>query len=143
MPCWGFPEPGARDRVTCAAVSSEFLPFSRPSIDEDELAAVIEVIRSGLITTGEKCRLMEEKFCEVLGCGDAVTLTSATAGMHLAMHARGIGPGDEVITPSMTWVSTLNLIVLSGATPVFADVDRGSRTPSSTSSEPESSIRSR
>ena len=101
-----------------------FLPFSRPSITEADIAAVSEVLRSGWITTGSKNAEFEEKFCQYTGCAGAVALSSATAGMHLALKALEIGPGDEVITPSMTWVSTVNLIVLSGAVPVFVDVDR-------------------
>ncbi len=100
-----------------------FLPFSRPSISENEISAVSEVIRSGWITTGAKAAEFEDAFMKYCGAGNAVALSSATAGMHLALKALGIGPGDEVITPSMTWVSTVNLIVLSGATPVFADID--------------------
>ena len=103
---------------------SEFLPFSRPSISEDDIAAVGAVLRSGWITTGPKASEFERVFSEYVGCSHAVALSSATAGMHLALHALGIGPGDEVVTPSLTWVSTVNLIVLAGATPVFADVDR-------------------
>jgi UDP-4-amino-4-deoxy-L-arabinose-oxoglutarate aminotransferase len=102
----------------------EFLPFSRPSISEEEIQAVSEVLRSGWITTGAKTTEFERAFAEYTGCREAVALTSATAGMHLLLHALGIGPGDEVITPSMTWVSTVNLIVLRGARPVFADIDR-------------------
>ena len=101
-----------------------FLPFSRPSILETDIAAVAEVLRSGWITTGLKNAELETRFREHTGCRSAVCVTSATAGMHIALKALGIGPGDEVITPSMTWVSTVNLIVLAGATPVFADVDR-------------------
>ncbi len=103
---------------------NNFLPFSRPSIVETEIAAVAEVLRSGWITTGPKNAEFEARFSEYTGCRAAVCVNSATAGMHIALKALGIGPGDEVITPSMTWVSTVNLIVLSGATPVFADVDR-------------------
>jgi len=103
---------------------SDFLPFSRPSITEADIAAVADVLRSGWITTGPKTTEFEQKFQEYVGCPGAVALSSATAGMHLALKALGIGPGDEVVTPSMTWVSTVNLIVLAGATPVFADVDR-------------------
>jgi UDP-4-amino-4-deoxy-L-arabinose-oxoglutarate aminotransferase len=106
------------------SMRKEFLPFSRPSITEADIAAVSDVLRSGWITTGAKNAEFEEKFCEYTGCAGAVALSSATAGMHLALKALGIGPGDEVITPSMTWVSTVNLIVLSGAVPVFADIDR-------------------
>ena len=103
---------------------NDFLPFSRPSITEDDIEAVCEVLRSGWITTGPRCAEFEKKFCDYLGCPGAVALSSATGGMHLILHALGIGPGDEVITPSMTWVSMVNLIVLSGATPVFADIER-------------------
>jgi UDP-4-amino-4-deoxy-L-arabinose-oxoglutarate aminotransferase len=102
----------------------EFLPFSKPSINESDISAVSEVLRSGWVTTGPKCAEFERKFCEHIGCDGAVALTSATAGMHLLLKAIRINPGDEVITPSMTWVSTINLILLSGATPVFADIDR-------------------
>lgn len=103
---------------------SQFLPFSRPSITEEEIAAVGGVLRSGWITTGPKNAEFERRFCEYVGCVGAVALSSATAGMHLVLRALGIGPGDEVITPSMTWVSTVNLVVLAGATPVFSDIER-------------------
>ena len=106
------------------SMRKEFLPFSRPSITEADIAAVGEVLRSGWITTGSKNAEFEEKFCKYTGCAGAVALSSATAGMHLTLKTLNIGPGDEVITPSMTWVSTVNLIVLSGATPVFVDIDR-------------------
>jgi len=103
---------------------AEFLPFSRPSITEEDISAVGDVLRSGWITTGPNVAEFERAFCEYVGCKRAVALSSATAGMHLVLKGLGIGPGDEVITPSMTWVSTINLIVLAGATPVFADIDR-------------------
>ena len=103
---------------------SEFLPFSRPDISEKEIKAVSEVLRSGWITTGPKNALFEERFSEYVGASGTVALASATGGMHLALKALGIGAGDEVVTPSMTWVSTVNLIVLAGATPVFADINR-------------------
>lgn len=101
-----------------------YLPFSRPSIGAEEIDAVGAVLRSGWITTGPKCQELEQRFCAYLGCRHAVALASATGGMHVALLALGIGPGDEVITPAQTWVSTVNLICLLGATPVFVDVDR-------------------
>jgi UDP-4-amino-4-deoxy-L-arabinose-oxoglutarate aminotransferase len=101
-----------------------FLPFSRPSISEDDIAAVDAVLRSGWITTGPKCSEFESRFGEYVGSKGAVALASATGGMHLLIEALGIGSGDEVISPAMTWVSTVNLAVLSGAKPVFVDVDR-------------------
>lgn len=102
----------------------DFLPFSRPSISDEEIADVSKVLRSGWITTGQETAKFEENFRSYCGSRGAVALSSATAGMHLLLTELGIGPGDEVITPSMTWVSTVNLIVLAGATPVFVDVDR-------------------
>ncbi|OGP64569.1 MAG: UDP-4-amino-4-deoxy-L-arabinose--oxoglutarate aminotransferase [Deltaproteobacteria bacterium RBG_13_47_9] len=102
----------------------EFLPFSRPSITEQDIIAVSDVLRSGWLTTGPKTAEFEQAFCDYTGCAGAVALSSATAGMHLVLKALDIGVGDEVMTPSMTWVSTVNLIVLAGAQPVFVDVDR-------------------
>ncbi|WP_075180940.1 UDP-4-amino-4-deoxy-L-arabinose aminotransferase [Pantoea sp. 1.19] len=102
---------------------AEFLPFSRPALGEAELAAVAEVMRSGWITTGPKNQQLEAAFCQLTGSPHAVALSSATAGMHVTLMALGIGPGDEVITPAMTWVSTLNMICLLGAEPVMVDVD--------------------
>jgi len=103
---------------------SEFLPFSKPSISEAEIEAVAAVLRSGWITTGAKAAAFEQAFAAYCQAPDAVALASATGGMHLVFVAMGIGPGDEVITPSLTWVSTINLLRLLGATPVFADIDR-------------------
>ena len=105
-------------------MSQAFLPFSRPSIGDEEIAAVEQVLRSGWITTGPKNQALEEQFAQYVGCRHAVALSSATGGMHITLLALGIGPGDEVITPSQTWVSTANMISLIGATPVFVDVDR-------------------
>ncbi|WP_370555737.1 UDP-4-amino-4-deoxy-L-arabinose aminotransferase [Edwardsiella tarda] len=102
----------------------DFLPFSKPAIGEEEIAAVSEVLRSGWITTGPQNQALEQEFCQVTGARHAIAVCSATAGMHVTLMALGIGPGDEVITPSMTWVSTLNIITLLGATPVMIDVDR-------------------
>ncbi|WP_310608454.1 UDP-4-amino-4-deoxy-L-arabinose aminotransferase [Buttiauxella brennerae] len=103
---------------------NEFLPFSRPAMGPEELAAVSEVLQSGWITTGPKNQALEQAFCELTGNQHAIAVSSATAGMHVALMALGIQAGDEVITPSLTWVSTLNMIVLLGAEPVMIDVDR-------------------
>lgn len=101
-----------------------FLPFSRPAIGNEEITAVEAVLRSGWITTGPQNQRLESDFCAFTGCKHAIAVASATAGMHVVLAALGIGPGDEVITPSQTWVSTLNMIVLLGAEPVMVDVDR-------------------
>jgi UDP-4-amino-4-deoxy-L-arabinose-oxoglutarate aminotransferase len=110
--------------ASARAAELPFLPFSRPSITDDDIAAVNKVLRSGWITTGAQSAELERQFATAVGVQHAVALTSATAGMHVVLRALGIGPGDEVVTPSMTWVSTVNLVALAGATPVFVDVDR-------------------
>ncbi|GAB2929375.1 UDP-4-amino-4-deoxy-L-arabinose aminotransferase [Hafnia psychrotolerans] len=100
-----------------------FLPFSRPSMGEEEIEAVSHVLRSGWITTGPQTHQLEQDFAATFGCKHAIAVSSATGGMHVTLMALGIGPGDEVITPSQTWVSTINMIVLLGAEPVMIDVD--------------------
>nr|WP_159464831.1 UDP-4-amino-4-deoxy-L-arabinose aminotransferase [Scandinavium goeteborgense] len=102
---------------------SEFLPFSRPSMGDEEFNALKDVLQSGWITTGPKNAQLEEAFCTLTGNRHAIAVSSATGGMHVTLMALDIGPGDEVITPSQTWVSTLNMIELLGATPVMIDVD--------------------
>ena len=99
------------------------IPFSRPSIGDEELAEVASVLRSGWLTTGPKAREFEENFAKVLG-GEMTTVAvnSATAGLHLAPEALGIGPGDEVIVPVYTFTATAAVVCYVGATPVFADV---------------------
>jgi UDP-4-amino-4-deoxy-L-arabinose-oxoglutarate aminotransferase len=97
--------------------------MSKPYIGREEIAAVAKVLESGWITTGPKCQEFEEEFARLTGAGHALSLTSGTAAMHLVFKAMGIGKGDEVVTPSMTFASTVNQIVMAGATPVFADVD--------------------
>lgn len=115
---------------------STFLPFSKPSISETEIGAVADVLRSGWITTGPKAAEFEEAFKAYCHAEGAAATCSATGGMHLLLAALGIGPGEEVITPSMTWVSTVNLIKLAGATPVFADIDRETLMVSAETIEP-------
>jgi len=104
-------------------IRKEFLPFNRPSIGPAEIESVTACLKSGWITTGPNCLAFEERFQKLTGAAHAVTLTSATAGLHLVLMALGIGPGDEVITPSMTFASTVNMIILQGAQPVFVDCD--------------------
>jgi len=103
-------------------VREDFLPFSRPSIGEAEINRVVACLKSGWITTGALCKEFEDKFCELTGSKKAVTLNSATAGMHLVLTALNLQPGDEVLTPSMTFASTINMIALRGAKPVFVDI---------------------
>jgi UDP-4-amino-4-deoxy-L-arabinose-oxoglutarate aminotransferase len=99
------------------------IPFSRPTIEEDEIAEVVAALRSGWITTGPKVRQFEDMFRERLGVPRAIAVTSATAGLHILLQALGIGPGDEVIVPTLTWVSTANVVELVGAKAILADVD--------------------
>ena len=98
-----------------------FLPFSLPTIGDEEIAEVIDTLKSGWITTGPKAKLFEERFAEYVGAEEALAVSSCTAGLHLAMHVFGVGPGDEVIVPSMTFCSTVNEIVHLGAKPVMVD----------------------
>ena len=102
----------------------EFLPFTRPEVTDNDIAEVVSVLKSGWLTNGPKNAAFEDKISEYTNCKHAVALSSATAGMHILLSAMGIGPGDEVITPALTWVSTANMIVLVGAKPVFAEIDR-------------------
>jgi len=101
-----------------------FLPFSKPCITEDEIASVADVLRSGWITTGPKAAQFESDFKGYTGAAEAVAMTSETSVMQCLVRALGLGPGDEVITPSMTWVSMVNITCLCGAKPVFVDCDR-------------------
>ena len=102
----------------------EFLPFTRPAVTEADISAVDAVLRSGWLTNGPVNAEFEAAVAALSGCRGAVAVSSATGAMHILLKALNIGPGDEVITPSMTWVSIANMIVLAGATPVFVDVDR-------------------
>lgn len=106
-------------------IRKEFLPFSRPSIGEGEINKVVSCLKSGWITTGALCREFEDNICKLSGARQAIALSSATAGMHLTLTALGIGKGDEVITPSLTFASTINMISLLDARPVFVDIDYG------------------
>jgi dTDP-4-amino-4,6-dideoxygalactose transaminase len=101
-----------------------FLPFARPSLGEEEIAELYDSLRSGWLTTGPKTQKFAEAFKAYVGGRFAAPLSSATAGLHLALLARGVGPGDEVITSPLTFAATVNVIVLAGATPVLADIDR-------------------
>lgn len=106
---------------------SNFLPFSRPTIDEATIAAVAEVLRSGWITTGPKVQEFEAKLSEYFGGRPVRTFNSGTCTMEIALRVAGIAPGDEVITTPVSWVATANVILEVGATPVFADIDPATR----------------
>lgn len=102
---------------------AEFIPFSPPLIEQDEIDEVVDTLKSDWITTGPKTRRFEAEFAERVGAPAALALNSCTAGLHLALAVSGIGPGDEVIVPTMTFCATANVIEYVGAKPVFVDVD--------------------
>lgn len=105
----------------------EFLPFTRPTIDEATIAAVADVLRSGWITSGPKVQALEKTLSERFGGRPVRVVNSGTASLEIALRLCGIGPGDEVITTPMSWVATANVILTVGATPVFVDADLTTR----------------
>lgn len=100
-----------------------FLPYCLPFVEEEDIQAVGEAMRSNWITTGPKTRQFEADFARYVGASSALALNSCTAGLHLLLKAAGIGPGDEVILPDMTFCATANTVLHVGAKPVFVDVD--------------------
>jgi len=105
-------------------VRSNFLPYGRQSVDEADIQAVVEVLRSDWLTTGPKVADFEEAFAARVGAAHAVSFSSGTAALHGAAFAAGLEPGDEAITTPMTFAATANCVLYQGATPVFADVSR-------------------
>jgi dTDP-4-amino-4,6-dideoxygalactose transaminase len=99
------------------------IPVMRPWLGEEEAAAAASAVASGWIAQGPRVAEFEEAFAAAMGTGHAVAVSSCTAGLHLAMVAAGIGPGDEVIVPSLSFIATANAVRYVGARPVFADVD--------------------
>jgi perosamine synthetase len=104
-------------------VREAYLAYGHQAIDDADRAAVAAVLASDWITTGPKVAEFEEAFASAVGAREAVAVNSGTAALHAAMHALGIGPGDEVVVPSITFAATANAVVYLGGTPVFADVD--------------------
>lgn len=112
--------------MTIEVVNSadEFVPFALPDIGEEEVEAVSEAIRGGWLTSGPRAAAFEREFADFLGGGvHAVAINSATAGLHLALEALGVGPGDEVIVPTWTFTATAEVVRYLGAHPVIVDVD--------------------
>jgi len=106
-------------------VSAPFLPFAQPEIGEEEIAEVVDTLRSGWVTTGPKVRRFEQDFAAFLGDAalQAVAVNSATAGLHLALEALGVGPGDEVITTTHTFTATAEVVRYLGADVKLVDID--------------------
>src|SRR5580698_295478 len=103
-------------------VRPALLPYGRQSIEEDDIQAVVDVLRSDWLTTGPKVAEFEEAFAARIGARYAVSFSSGTAALHGAAFAAGLKPGDEAITTPMTFAATVNCVLYQGATPVFADV---------------------
>ena len=99
------------------------VPFSRPSIGEEEIEEVVRCLRSGWITSGPLTAQFEKDFAAYVGASHALAVSSATAGLHLTMLALDLKPGDEVVTTPMTWPATVNAILFAGGTPVFSDIE--------------------
>ena len=103
-------------------VRNTLLPYGRQSIAEDDIQAVVEVLRSDWLTTGPKVAEFEEAFAERVGARYGVSFSSGTAALHGAAFAVGLKPGDEAITTPLTFAATANCVLYQGAIPVFADV---------------------
>jgi len=112
-------------KTTSAAppVRSQLLPYCVPDIRQEEIDEVVDTLRSGWITTGPKVQAFERRFAEYVGAQSAVAVNSCTGGLHVALAAADIGPGDEVIVPTVTFAATANVVILRGATPVLVDVE--------------------
>lgn len=104
-------------------VRAEVLPYARQWIDEADIEAVVQVLRSDWLTTGPKVTEFEEAFAQFVGAKEAIAVSNGTAALHAAMYALGIGPGDEVIVPPMTFAASANCVIYQGGRPVFADVN--------------------
>lgn len=103
--------------------AATFVPFAPPAIGPDEIREVTETLESGWLSTGPRVRRFEEAFAAYTGAPHAIAVNSCTAALHLSLLAAGIGPGDEVVTTPFTFCATANVVVHTGATPIFADVD--------------------
>ena len=101
----------------------DFIPFGRPNFGDEEIDAVTRVMRAGWVGMGEETLTFEAELAAAVGASHVVTVNSCTSALFLALMAENVGPGDEVIVPSLTWCSTANAAIYLGATPVFADVD--------------------
>jgi len=99
------------------------IPITRPWLGDEEVAAAGEVIRSGWLSQGRQVEKFERTVAEYVGAGEAVAVSNCTTALHVALLAVGVGPGDEVICPSFTFIATANAIVHAGAIPVFVDIE--------------------
>jgi len=114
--------PFASDARGSFRVRTEFLPYALPSVGPEEIAEVVDTLRSGWVTTGPKVKRFESMFADYVQCTSAIATNSCTAGLHTALTALRVGPGDEVVLPTLTFCATANVVVHLGATPVLVDV---------------------
>ena len=115
--------PPVTDKRTSFAMISPFLPYGRQTIDDDDIAAVVNVLRGDSLTTGPEIGRFEQALCETTGASHVVACNSGTAALHLAVAALGLGEGDQVIVPSLTFLASANCARYVGADLVFADID--------------------
>ena len=106
-----------------SVVASKTVPVARPSFGAREEQALLEVLRSGWVSQGPRVGEFERRFAQYVGAAEAIAVSSCTTALHLALAAGGIGPGDEVLCPSLSFIATANAIVYAGARPVFVDID--------------------
>lgn len=99
------------------------IPYGRQTIEEDDIQAVVDVLKSDYLTTGPKIAEFEKAVADYVGAKYAVAISNDTAALHAACHAAGIGEGDEVITTPITFAASSNCVLYCGGTPVFADID--------------------
>jgi dTDP-4-amino-4,6-dideoxygalactose transaminase len=121
---------GYREVITARHVATQpthehLIPIARPQLGPEEEAAVLDVMRSGVLTQGEQTRAFEQGFAAAMGAAHGVATSNGTTALYLALLANGIGRGDEVITSPLTFIATANAIAHTGAVPVFADIDAG------------------
>src|SRR5690349_18230459 len=109
--------------MTAAVAHQVRIPITRPCIGEEEAAAAADVVRSGWLTQGRRSQDFEEALAAYVGARHAVVVSNCTTALHLALVVAGVGPGDEVICPSFTYIATANAVVHAGGTPVFVDID--------------------
>ncbi|MET9225263.1 DegT/DnrJ/EryC1/StrS family aminotransferase [Lentzea sp. NPDC003310] len=112
------------------------IPVMRPLLGEEEALAAAEAVRSGWVAQGPRVREFEEAFAASVGAQHGVAVSSCTTGLHLAVHLLGIGPGDEVVVPSLSFIATANAVRYTGATPVFADIEAETGNLSASTVEP-------
>jgi dTDP-4-amino-4,6-dideoxygalactose transaminase len=110
--------------IASPSIRADYLAFGRPDFGEEEIAAVTRVLRSGWVGMGPEVIAFEQELSSFVDAPHVVTVNSCTSALHLALLVNGVGPGDEVIVPSLTWCSTANAALYLGARPIFCDIDQ-------------------